>query len=128
MPNHHAKGREQMRKLGRKGGLASGEKRRMKKFEAWLVVVASELGVDMSALLLHSALRRAGFFRGPKRSGGSHEYDWRCPSCHHFNSEKRRACAKCKALAPMNGRLTRKALRERAEEHRIAAILRKHGL
>ena len=38
------------------------------------------------------------------------ENDWRCPSCHHFNSEKRRGCAKCNAFAPANGRLTRKAL------------------
>ena len=60
--------------------------------------------------------------------GGSHDDDWRCPSCRHFNSEKRRARAKCEAVAPMNGRRTRKALRERAAEHRNAAILGKHGL
>jgi len=101
-----------MRKIAARGGLASGETRRKKK-------VARLLGIPA---VPDEMLKR------PKRSGGSHEYDWRCPHCHHFNSEKRRACAKCKALAPANGRLTRKALRERAEEHRNGAILRKHGL
>lgn len=66
--------------------------------------------------------------RPVNRHGGSHDHDWRCPSCRHFNSEKRRACAKCKSLAPANGRLTRAALHERGLEHRTQAVLRKFGL
>jgi thiol-disulfide isomerase/thioredoxin len=64
----------------------------------------------------------------PNLSGGSHDNDWRCPSCHHFNSEKRRACAKCNNVAPANGRITRRALRAREKEHRTQGYLRKVGL
>jgi hypothetical protein len=101
-----------MRKIASRGGVASGVTRHKKK-------VARLLGIPPVP---------AEVLKRPKRSGGSHDNDWRCSHCRHFNSEKRRACAKCKAVAPMNGRLTRKALRERAEEHRTMAILRKHGL
>jgi hypothetical protein len=61
-------------------------------------------------------------------AGGDHAQDWRCPKCHHFNNIDRRMCSQCSAWAPKNGRLTRAALRERAAEHRTAAILRKYGL
>jgi hypothetical protein len=61
------------------------------------------------------------------RRGGSDDTDWRCPECHRFNSTYSRQCRKCKAIAPWNGRVTRKALREKAAEHAITAILAKHG-
>jgi len=68
--------------------------------------------------------------KGPNRSGGSQDSDWRCtnPECRQYNSIQRRVCAKCNTVSPRNGRRTRKALRERAAEHRIAAILGKHGI
>jgi hypothetical protein len=112
MANHRAKGEEFMRRIASRGGVASGVTRHKKK-------VAKLLGIPAVP---------AELLKWPKRSGGSHDNDWRCPSCHHFNSEKRWACAKCEALAPANGRLTRKALRERAAEHRTMAILRNHEL
>jgi hypothetical protein len=34
----------------------------------------------------------------------------------------------CLKVSPINGRVTRAALREREAEHRVQAILRKHGL
>ena len=64
----------------------------------------------------------------PNRSGGSHENDWRCATCRGFNSINSRSCSKCGSLAPANGRMTRRALRERAAEHRTEAILREYGL
>ena len=101
-----------MRKLARVGGVASGEARRRKK-------VAKMLGIaDIPAELA----------KQPNRSGGSHDSDWRCATCLGFNSIKRRCCSKCGSLAPANGRITRRALGERAAEQRTAAILRKHGL
>ena len=101
-----------MRKLASVGGVASGEARRRKK-------VARMLGMPE----IPSELAKR-----PNRSGGSHDGDWRCAKCRGFNSIKSRSCSKCGSLAPANGRITRRALRERAEEHRTAAILRKHGL
>ncbi len=85
-------------------------------------------GADMSIALVFDGLLRAGLLNSPKRSGGSHDTDWRCPACHHFNSIKRLACGECKSPGPWNGRLTRAALRARQKEHATAAILRKHGL
>jgi hypothetical protein len=66
----------------------------------------------------------------PDRRGGSHKNDWRCtnPSCRHRNNIKSFGCAKCKRPAPLNGRLTRDALEAKQKEHRITAILGKHGL
>ena len=101
-----------MRGLASRGGKASGEARYRKK-------VAKVL--DFSPI-------PAELLKRPNCSGGSHWNDWRCPNCRHFNSEKRRACIKCRSVAPANGRLTRRALDERAAEHRTRAILRKHGL
>jgi hypothetical protein len=124
MANYCAKGEEYMRELARRGGVASGKARRFRKFEDFLLVCAIEPGEDLSMLLLYNALRRAGLLKGPKLSGGSHETDWRCPECHHFNSEKRRACATCNNVAPLNGRLNRKRLREMEKEHRYAALLK----
>jgi hypothetical protein len=112
MANHPPKGHAYMLEIASRDGVASGRTRHKKK-------VANLLGIPPMPVEL---LKR------PKRSGGSHDNDWRCPHCHHFNSEKRRACAECKAVAPMNGRPTRKALRERAAEHRTRAVLGKHGL
>jgi len=60
-------------------------------------------------------------------SGGSHDSDWHCPYCRHYNSIQRRCCAKCCRVVG-NGRRTKAKLRELAEEHRLDAILRKHGL
>jgi hypothetical protein len=77
--------------------------------------------------LCRSTGRRAGiecaFWRG-----GSDDNDSRCPDCYRSNSIKSRQCRKCKRLAPANGWLTRKALRELAAERRTRAILKKHEL
>lgn len=62
------------------------------------------------------------------RRGGSHDADWRCPNCRHFSSIRQRACGTCREPGPLNGRLTRAALRERSIEHRIQSTLRKFGL
>jgi uncharacterized paraquat-inducible protein A len=125
MPNYLAKGVERMRELGRQGGLKSGETRRANAFTlrmAAFYVVWDMTGKHFSPVHILEAMRPED------RSSGDHDTDWRCPACHHFNSIKSRACAKCKAVAPANGRLTRKALRERAADHRTMAILRKRGL
>ena len=126
MANFLPKGRERMRNLGRSGGLESGKKRRLNaitlKIASWYPVwdVCQSAGCTDEEIV--EALRPID------ARGGGHDDDWRCPGCHHFNSAKRRTCAECKAVAPKNGRLTRKALRERAEEHRTRAILDKYGL
>jgi hypothetical protein len=137
-----------MLKIARRGGLASGETRRRKQVQKMIIgLVCDELGFSRPPIVADPQLaaahdiweltgRRFTFsqmleaMRPVDRRGGSHDSDWRCPhpECHHFNSEKRRMCAKCKALAPANGRLTRKALRERTAGYRTLAILKKHGL
>ena len=125
MPNYCPKGVKYMRQLARRGGLKSGETRRGKRAMRIIAQHAREKGIDPSLFLLPAPVIDAGMLERPNRSGGSHDTDWRCPGCHHFNSIKRRACAKCKAVAPANGRLTRAALRVRRAEHRIAGILGK---
>ena len=117
MPNYTPKGAETMRKLARTGGLKSAETRRRTRDRNSLM---ESLGRDP----IPAAMLKA---KPPNRSGGSPETDWRCPQCRHFNSIKRRMCAKC-GQSPVKRRLTRKALRVRAEEHRVQAILRKHRL
>ena len=112
MANHRAKGAEYMRELAARGGKASGVARKQKK-------VAKILGI----LEIPAELAKR-----PSYSGGWHGYDWRCPQCRHRNSIKRRRCAECDAFALANGRITREARRMWAEEHRVEAILRKHGL
>ena len=101
-----------MRKLASRGGKASGKARRWKKVAKTLEL--PEVPVELA--------------KRPNLSGGSHDNDWLCPGCHHRNSLKRRMCAECGTPAPLNGRITRKALRERAAEHRIKATLRRHSL
>lgn len=123
MPNFQPKGAEMMRKLGRSGGLKSGETRRRNRAERILEEYASGKrgietpetakagypsvascvsGVTGEGLTLE---QNAGAMRSAGRRGGSHDTDWRCSQCRHFNSEKRRSCAKC-AYAPLNGRST----------------------
>src|SRR5712691_13170585 len=85
MPNYCAKGEEYMRELARHGGQASGETRRKNR-------VAKLLGIPPVP---------AELLARPNLSGGSHDNDWRCPNCHHFNSEKRRACVECNAVASL---------------------------
>jgi hypothetical protein len=126
MANYLPKGRERMRKLGRLGGLESGKTRKLNAFTMKMASLFSLWDTCQENGCTGEEIIEA--LQPLDARGGGHDDDWRCPSCHHFNSEKRRACAKCKALAPANGRLTRKALREVAEEHRNGAILRKHGL
>jgi hypothetical protein len=89
MRNYSPKGVEHMRELGRRGGLKSGETRQEK--EALKMILgeyASERGIDLDAALAAKPAKR------PNLSGGT---DWRCanPDCRHFNSIKRRVCAKC---------------------------------
>jgi hypothetical protein len=124
MPNYSAKGVEKMRALARLGGLKSAETRRLKRVERIVTQYARDRGIDLGpALVSTEPVKR------PNRSGGSHDTDWRCPrrDCRHFNSIKRRLCAKCGGT-PANGRWTRARLRERAAEHRVAGILRKHDI
>jgi hypothetical protein len=56
------------------------------------------MGSPTKAVSLHPGTSK------PNRSGGSHENDWQRPSCHYFNSQKSRACSKCRAVSPANGR------------------------
>jgi hypothetical protein len=111
-----------MRLLGKRGGLKSGEVRRAKRLMRLLGPYASTRGIE-----LDTEAPPAEPVERPNRSGGSHDTDWRCPYCRHCNSIKRRSCAKC-GKTPANGRLTRAALREREVQHRFQAMLKKHGL
>jgi hypothetical protein len=115
-----------IREIGRQGGLASGETRRLARVRRIITEYASRKGIgvppDITETQPESILKRES------RAGGSHDTDWRCPKCHHFNSIKSRACSKCQTPSPTNGRMTRAVLRERQAEHRNRAILRKYGL
>jgi hypothetical protein len=114
-----------MRQLGRRGGKKSGEVRRRNSFILHLLELHSLQGKLGEPISLN---QMAKLLRLPDLSSGDHDTDWRCPKCHHFNSTKRSLCASCGRVSPGRGRVTRAALRERAAEHRTAAILRKHGL
>ena len=134
---------ETMRRLGRAGGLKSGETRRLNRAVGIIWEYAREKwGIEtpetpknayppvvpyMSAVTSGRLTPEeiAGAVRAWMR-GGSHETDWRCPKCRHFNVEKRRSCAKC-ACVPRR-RMSRARLRALTEQHRIATILRNHGL
>jgi hypothetical protein len=146
MPNYGAKGREYMRVLGRRGGLASGETRRLKRVgritaewthRKWgisLPVIPDD-GYSAAA---HELWRINGgrltlaeceeLLRPEDRRGGSHNNDWRCPACYHFNSIKRRGCARCNKPGPFNGRLTRTALEAKKKQHQKQGYLRKFDL
>jgi len=50
--------------------------------------------------------------------------DWRCRTCRLWHRRTTTRCRGCGAF--VMGPWSRKALRERAEEHRIAAILKKY--
>ena len=123
--NYLPKGRDRMVELGRTAGRKSGGARRrnallIRMFD--LASVWAKTGGNFTPDQVELAMR-------PKSMrGGNHDTDWRCPKCHHFNSIQRRMCAQCFAGAPKNGRLTKAALREKAAEHRTAAILREYGL
>ena len=112
-----------MRSRARLGGQKSGEARRKKRAAKGLIgQYADERGIDLDPALLDvRSVKR------PNLSGGSHDTDWRCPFCRHYNSIKRRSCAKC-FLTPANGRWTRARLRERAAERRTQSMLRRRGL
>jgi hypothetical protein len=88
MANYCAKWKDYMRELGRLGGLASGERRRLNRAGAIIWQCAGELGIDVRAAIIDDALLAAGFYKEPNRSGGSHESDWRCVNCGHFSSIK----------------------------------------
>ena len=88
--------------------------------------MGAEQGINVSAAIIDNKLLKAGFYKEPNRSGGSHDSDWKRPNCGHFSSIKNRACAKCRMPGPGNGRWTRKRLREGEEEGRIRAILDEH--
>jgi len=110
MANDRPKGTEVMRTIAPLGGVASGVTRHKQK-------VARILGMEPVP---------AEVPKSPNRSGGSHDFDWRCPECGHFSSIKNRACAKCRMPGAGNGRWTRKRLREGEAEGRIRTILDKH--
>jgi hypothetical protein len=126
MANYLPKGRERMSGLGRLGGVKSGETRRRNAFTlklaGWYAIWEPCHKRGSTDEEIAEALQPVD------KRGGSHDTDWRCPRCRHFNSIKRRACAKCNSVAPANGRRTRAALRERVEEHKTAAILKEDGL
>jgi hypothetical protein len=131
MANYSPKGIERMRALGRVGGVKSGEARRNNAGLLCILRAISNGPISAEEAWISTPaeiISRAEQERKPNCAGGSHDLDWRCPHCRHFNSIKRRACAKCKAVSPKNGRLTRAELRVRAEEHRTQAILAMHGL
>jgi hypothetical protein len=146
MPNYRPKGAETMRKLGRSGGLKSGETRRMNRAariieeyacgkwgteapetanDGYPSTVRYVWGLTGGRFTLEQI---AEALRPVDRRGGSHDTDWRCPDCGHFSSIKYRACASCRRPGLQNGRSTRAALREREKEHGIAAYLAKFGL
>jgi len=128
MANRNPKGVELMRNLGHAGGKASGEARRLKAYELDMlkaIIFRTCSWEDFLASTPEQLLARHVFRE--KRSGGSHDSDWRCPKCKTFNSIKGRVCARC-GIPAVRMRITRKPLRERAAEHRTAAIVRKHGL
>jgi hypothetical protein len=145
MPNQHPKGIEQMRELARRGGIASGETRRLKRAERIVRDYAGQRSDapvpggprDSHTQLIHfvweathgrfSLDEIAWSMRPVDRRGGPHDSDWRCPRCHKCNCAKSFMCGECGSLAPANGRITRTRLDTRALEHRIAAILAKHG-
>ena len=103
---------EYMRDLGRRGGLKSGETRRVRRI---LTEYAAQKGTGVPLDILDpTEIWPESILKRESRAGGSHDTDWRCRKCHHFNSIKSRACSKCKTPGPVNGRLTRAALRERA--------------
>jgi hypothetical protein len=132
MANYLPKGRERMRALGRLGGRKSGEARRNNAFNLRMY-----LAIILGSFFTEENLNRtpdeivARFEQAlkPKRYGGSHKNDWRCPDCHRFNSTRSRQCAKCKRLLPSNREgATRAALEAKEKEHRTQGYLRKFGL
>src|SRR4051794_16380040 len=119
MANYLPKGVEYMRELGRKGGCKSGEVKRRNTFILRMLDLYTArqfLGED------YTLDQIAEILRPRDRSSGNHDTDWRCPKCGHFSSAKRRwECAKCGALAPVNGRRTRAAIRKQEAKRRTAA-------
>jgi hypothetical protein len=145
MPNYRAKGSELMRELGRRGGVKSGETRSRKRIERLLAEyqwrkygIKPVAGDDRYPASVYYVWEFTGrrftleqiseAMRPEDKRGGSHNTDWRCPHCGNFSSIKRWYCGVCHHIAPMNGRLTRAALRERSAEHRTQAILSKFGI
>ena len=132
-----------MRRLGRAGGLKSGETRRLNRDvgiiweyarEKWGIETPEIAKDGYPSVVPYMSAVTSGRLTPEQiaeavrawRRGGSHATDWRCPKCRHFNVEKRRSCAKC-ACVPQR-RISRARLRVRAEQHRIAATLRNYGL
>jgi hypothetical protein len=129
MPNYNPKGRVRMSERGHLGAARSAETRRriavvMRKID--LTGLWDATGGDFTKEQLIQAIRYQ--VPRPDLRGGGHDTDWRCDRCHHFNSIGRWECGACGSSTPANGRLTRAALRERAAEHRIAAIMRNSRL
>lgn len=147
MANYLPKGRERMRALARRGGLASGETRRLKrvgriagewahrKWRISLPVIPDD-GYSAAAHELRGIIglrytleECEEALKPTDRRGGSHDTDWRCPDCHRFNSIRSRQCRKCKRMLPDNHRvITRDALDAKQKEHRTLGYLRKFDL
>jgi len=121
MANYLPKNADEMRERARLGGIRSGETRRLKRFHRILCECAAERGICVEPW---RASRPRPHYPRP---GGSHDTDWRCPLCHRFNHIQTHICGGCDRFAPKNGRITRAELRERAAEHRVQAMLRKHS-
>ena len=61
MANHCAKGKDYMRALAQRGGLASSKTRREKKLMGIIWQCANEQGIDVRAAIIDNALLAAGF-------------------------------------------------------------------
>jgi hypothetical protein len=122
MANHNPKGLDRMRAMGHVGGIASGEARRLYAVQRRLANWNEMQQIGNAHGFTDEEIAQE--LDPVDTRGGSHDDDWRCPHCRQFNSIKSRACAKCGAVSPRNGRLTRAELRERIAGHRYAAMLR----
>ena len=134
--------------LARRGGLASGKTRWLKRVgriaaecahQKWGISppVIPDDGYSAAAHELWRILGRSftlqqceEALKPPDRRGGSHKNDWRCtnPTCRHRNNVKSFGCAKCKRPASLNGRLTRDGLEAKQKEHRTLGYLKKFDL
>jgi hypothetical protein len=146
MANRRPKGREYMRTLGRRGGLASGKARELKRVggiigggclnrQSGVEPATEDDGYSAAVHEVWDATGRrdtvdqtAEVTRPRDNRGGSHDSDWRCPSCRRFISTRLLMCMKCECLALANGRKTRAALREAAADHGTMAYLRRFGI
>lgn len=91
MANNKPRPVEYMRDLGRRGGLKSGETRHEVRGRRILTKCAAQKGTGVPLDLLDpTEIWPESILKRDSRTGGSHDTDWRCRKCHHFNSIKSR--------------------------------------